>query len=624
MLINDNFSTESELKQTLDFIYARSKEGKSLHGLLEIIAKETTITTAIHNIKSNKGAYTPGLDKKDIDFYLQMPKEKLVHLVQKTLTNYHPKPVKRIYILKSNGKKRPLGIPPLLERIIQECIRIVIEPVAEARFYPHSYGFRPFRSCKHAIAQICYTINHGGRNKPIYAIEGDIKGFFDNVNHRTLLNKLFNIGVHDKRVIAIVKKMLKAGYFEEGNIFNTEKGTPQGSILSPLLGNIYLNSFDWTVGRMYQEPKRQDTDGRSAREELRNRGIITKYHTRYADDWIILTQTEQEAKRLLGFLKKYFKIKLKLELSEDKTVITNLTEKPAKFLGFLIKIGKPRPRPDNIGKRKLYPKVYPNPEKVHKKVSEICTEIKELKHCNGDKERAVFIEKINSIIVGAMEYWKISICSNTYKHMDNVIYKSAFAAFKRMYPETYTEHRINTSDTGNRLTRHGKSRTTRTWAIKLGDTWIGITKAYMTKYQRLWYPYNQRKTPYTMKGRKLVMIEKRNAFPLDRPSLYDPISLEYCVYRQGIYNFEYYMNREYAYNRDKGKCRLCGDWLLSTNRHCHHTNNGLEINMINKVSNLAWMHDTCHRMVHSNQNYENILQRKVHLKLISFREKLAK
>ena len=561
MLINDNFSTESELKQTLEFIYARSKEGKSLHGLLEIIAKETTIITAIYNIKTNRGAYTPGLDKKDIDYYLQMPKEKLVGLVQKALMNYHPKPVKRIYILKDNGKKRPLGIPSLLERIMQECIRMVIEPVAEARFYPHSYGFRPFRSCKHAIAQICFTINHGGKDKPVYAIEGDIKGFFDNVNHRTLLNKLFNIGVHDKRVIAIIRKMLKAGYCENGSIFNSEKGTPQGAILSPLLGNIYLNSLDWIVGKMYEEPTRQDADNAKVRRRLRSQGIMAKYHTRYADDWIILTQTEQEARRLLEYLKRYFKAKLKLELSEDKTIITNLAEKPAKFLGFLIKVGKPRPRPDNIGKEKLHPKVYPNPEKVHKKVSEICKAIKELRRCRGDKERAVSMEKINSMIIGSMEYWKISICSRTYKYMDNIIHKSAYATFKRIYPETYAEHRISTRDTGNCRTRHAKSRVTRTWAIKLGEAWVGITKAYMTKYQRLWYPYNQRKTPFTMEGRKLVMIEKRNTFLLDRPLLCDPVSLEYCVYRQGIYNFEYYMNREYAYSRDKGKCRLCGEWM---------------------------------------------------------------
>lgn len=624
MLINANFSSESELKQTLDFVYARSKEGKSFHGLIEVIVNENLIITAIHGIKSNKGALTSGLDKKEISHYLRMPKEELIGLIRKSILNYKPKPVKRIYIPKSDGKLRPLGIPTILDRIIQECIRIILEPIVEAKYFPHSYGFRPLRAGKDAMAHICYTIRNGGKIKPIYAIEGDIKGFFDNVNHRTLINNLFNIGIHDKRILAIIKKMLKAGYFAEGKFHETAVGTPQGSILSPLLGNVYLNSFDWTVGRMYQEPKSDKTQSSFERTKRRIKGTIPKYLIRYADDWIILTRTQQEAKRLLAYLRGYFKYKLKLDLSEEKTVITNLAETPAKFLGYYLSVAKARPRPDNIKSNKLYPKIYPDREKVKEQVSEICSKIKNLKHCKDDGQRAVMIEEINAVIIGIMEHWKYGICSDTYRYIDSKVHRSAFLNFKKIYPKTYMSNLIPVNQLSNHPARHNKNKYLKTWAVKVNNLWIGITKASLTKYKRMWFPYNQSKTPFTEKGRTLIAKDKQKPLSLDRPALYDSMTLKQSLKKQGIYNFEYYMNREYAYNRDKGKCRVCGKNLKSGNRHCHHIDNGLSIDKINKVSNLAWMHDICHGAIHSNQYNVNNFTNKMISKINLFKSKLAK
>lgn len=184
---------------------------------MEVAFNEVTITTAIHNIKANKGAKTPGVDNNKIDKYLQMKKDELIQLIQKQVQNYKPRPVKRIYIKKSNGKLRPLGIPTILERIIQECIKIVIGPIVEAKFFPNSYGFRPYRATKHAVMDIVSKVNVNSKVKPTYIIEGDIKSFFDNINHRILLKKLWKMGVHDKRILAILNKMLDAGYLEENS-----------------------------------------------------------------------------------------------------------------------------------------------------------------------------------------------------------------------------------------------------------------------------------------------------------------------------------------------------------------------------------------------------------------------
>ena len=166
------------MKGFLDFLYDASSKGSSFTGLLEAMVNDTTIVTAIHNIKSNKGSHTAGVDGTVFNQYLQMPRDDLVALIKVTFYDYKPKPARRVYIPKSNGKRRPLGIPTALDRIIQECVRIVIEPICEARFYPHSYGFRPYRAQKYAIRDIVNVINASScsEDQAVWAVEGDIKG----------------------------------------------------------------------------------------------------------------------------------------------------------------------------------------------------------------------------------------------------------------------------------------------------------------------------------------------------------------------------------------------------------------------------------------------------------------
>ena len=348
MHLSVRFSTEKELKQFQDLLYEKSGQGVSFTGLLEAMVSEVTIVTAVHNIKSNKGSKTAGVDRMKMDKYLQMPKEELFQLIQSNISNYKPKPAKRKYIEKANGKKRPLGIPTVLDRIIQECMRLILEPICEARFYPHSYGFRPYRAQKHAIRDIVNVINASVKSKdqPVWAVEGDIKGCFDNINHRLLLKKLWRIGIHDKRVLKIISQMLKAGYIDQDLYHATEMGTPQGGILSPLLSNVYLNDFDWYVGRCYMEPHRQCKHKCNDTRRLKWSGITPKYNFRYADDWVILTSTEQEAFRMKHELTKYFKHRMKLELSQEKTYVTDLRKNGIHFLGYIVKAERKRKTPD--------------------------------------------------------------------------------------------------------------------------------------------------------------------------------------------------------------------------------------------------------------------------------------
>lgn len=626
MHINVKFSNETDLKKLLDLLYEKSKTGNVFTGLLEAITDEVVIVTAIHNIKSNKGSKTTGVDKIKMDKYLQMPKDEVIYLVKKSICDYKPKPAKRVYIDKGNGKKRPLGIPTILDRIIQECIRIIIEPICEARFYPHSYGFRPYRSQKHAIRGIVNVINanYKSKDQPVWALEGDIKGCFDNINHRILLKKLWDIGVHDKRVIQIIKAMLSVGYVEYDMLKNDDKGTPQGGILSPLLANVYLNDFDWYVGRKYYEPHRKCKYKCNDSRRLKWSGITPKYNFRYADDWVILTSSKKEAERLKRELSKYFKYKLKLELSEEKTKITDMRTDGIHFLGFVIKAEKPRRTPaDKEIKEHFVGKPYPDMKRLSKKIQNLCKEIRDTRNYSAVNSRIAQIQYINSVIMGIAEYIKIGISSHAFHVIDRRVNNSALSTLKRMYPDKYNEWQIPLKDLSNLPHRH-EGYISKTFAIPYEDMWIGITMAFITHVRYEAKPFNQKMTPYTPEGRKIYVNyrNKNKPLPKDRPSINTSDDLRMAVYAENKMNFEYFMNREYAFNRDKGKCRCCKTPLYENpTANCHHVDNKLPIDKINKVNNLAWVCRSCHLMIHGSEIPES-LDTKVVKKIEKFREKL--
>ena len=630
MHLNVKFSNETDLKCLLDLLYLKSGQGVTFTGLLEAMTNEVTIVTAIHNIKSNKGSKTVGADNTNMDKYLQMPKDELIKLIQSSFQNYKAKPTRRVYIEKSNGKKRPLGIPTVLDRIIQECIRIIIEPICEARFYPHSYGFRPYRAQKHAIVDIVNVINASSKSQdqPVWAVEGDIKGCFDNINHRLLLQKLWHIGIHDKRVIKIIGIMLKAGYIENDLLNQTKLGTPQGGILSPLLSNVYLNDFDWYVGRKYMEPHRQCKHKCNDTRRLKWSGVTPKYNFRYADDWVILTSTHQEAFRLKRELTKYFKHKLKLELSQEKTFVTDIRKDGIHFLGFVVKAEKKRKTPNpNSWSENLVGKPFPDMERLAKKINNLQGEVRKIGISTKPNIQAAQIQYVNSIIIGLAQYLQPSICSHAYHAIDRRINNTALAVWKKLYPQTYNSMQVALKELCNLPHRH-EGYKSKTFAIQIEGKWFGITNAFITHSKHENRPFNQRMTPYTAEGRAIYVSyrSRHKPLPLDRPSINTPEDIQLSVYAQNKgwkMNFEYFMNREYAYNRDKGKCKCCGIPISTVSKHCHHVNNKLPIELINKVPNLAWLCERCHRMVH-NSPIPSDLNQKTVKKILKYREKLNK
>ena len=239
-----------DMQTAMDNLYEESKKRCTFTNLMPLIIEEDNILLAYRNIKKNKGGHTSGVDGYTIKDVGKLSKDKLVKMVRSKLQNYHPNAVKRVEIPKPNGKTRPLGIPTIMDRIIQQCILQIMEPICEAQFYKHSYGFRPDRSAEHAIAR-CYNLMQ--LTNLHYVVDVDIKAFFDNVNHQKLMRQLWSIGIHDKNLLCVIKKMLKAEIVMPDNSrIQPSKGTPQGGILSPLLANVVLNELDWWISSQWE------------------------------------------------------------------------------------------------------------------------------------------------------------------------------------------------------------------------------------------------------------------------------------------------------------------------------------------------------------------------------------
>lgn len=262
------------MTDTFTDLYDRASKKEFFSQLYDVITSRENILLTYRTMKSNTGSKTPGTDGKTISDIQKLSEDELFIKIQNKLKNYRPKKVRRKRIKKDNGKWRPLGIPCILDRIIQQCFKQILEPVAEAQFYNHSYGFRPLRSTHHAMARVQFLVNHSQLH---YVVDIDVKGFFENVNHSLLVKQLWNRGFQDKQALACISKMLKAEIDGEGVPTN---GVPQGGLLSPLLSNVVLNDLDqWVAGQWELFPTNQPYETRSGELYAKRRSARSKRGT---------------------------------------------------------------------------------------------------------------------------------------------------------------------------------------------------------------------------------------------------------------------------------------------------------------------------------------------------------
>ena len=216
------------LNPCFDELYRKSKEGCNFVHLIDLIGSKENVMLAYRNIKSNKGSNTPGVDGLTIKDLRMMSVQEIVKLVQDKLRWYEPKPIRRVEIPKSSDptKTRPIGIACIVDRLVQQCIRQILEPIAEAKFYKDSFGFRGNKSCKDALAVAEHMMNISGLH---FVVDVDIKGYFDNIDHGCLMRQLWKMGIHDRKLLAIINAMLKAPIMlNDHTKIYPERGTPQG------------------------------------------------------------------------------------------------------------------------------------------------------------------------------------------------------------------------------------------------------------------------------------------------------------------------------------------------------------------------------------------------------------
>lgn len=385
--------------------------------LMDIITSRENIMVAYRNIKNNTGSNTKGMDGITIKDFNILEENKFIKRINNKFNNYTPQKVRRVYIPKGDGRLRPLGIPTMEDRLIQQAIKQVIEPICEAKFHPQSYGFRPNRGTAHALAKAMSYINN---NKLHYCVDIDIKSFFDNVNHGKLIKQMWQLGIQDKNLISIISKILKSEINGEGI---PEKGTPQGGIISPLLSNIVLNELDWWISSQWEtfvtkHEYSYSRDGRIIEQSNKYRALRKSsklkeiYLVRYADDFKIFCRDYNTAQKIYIATIKWLKERLDLEVNTDKSKVTNLRRNHTEFLGLKLKAKV---------KKNKYVCQSNMSNKAKKAVKE-----KLIKQIKAIQKNTIGLEvmKLNSMILGIHNYYRMaSNCTEDFAEISFHIYK---------------------------------------------------------------------------------------------------------------------------------------------------------------------------------------------------------
>jgi RNA-directed DNA polymerase len=327
--------TKKSQKQMRLAIAAHENPEHRFTNLYSLMTWDYWIREAADAVLARPGSSTAGIDGSTRDNFLADYDRNIQNIVDNLKhKTYEPLPVRRTYIPKANGKKRPLGIPVLRDRIVQEALRAILDPIYESDFRPFSHGFRKGRCTMDAVAVIMSLT--GPTQKFYYVIEGDIKSYFDTVHHRKLLS-ILKKRIADRDIIDLIWKFLKAGVMEGGLFARTESGVPQGGVISPLLANIYLNEFDmWFEEKWHLPPNEQ--------RKRRYAGHGNYRLIRYADDFVILSNDRiAGVEQVKAEVKAFLETELHLEMSEEKSKITHVNN-GFDFLGFNIHRCEPEGR----------------------------------------------------------------------------------------------------------------------------------------------------------------------------------------------------------------------------------------------------------------------------------------
>jgi len=595
------------MQETFDDLYARSRAGEKFTDLMGLVLSRENILLAYRNIKTNTGSNTAGTDWLTIKDIGRLTPDEVVEkvrfIVQGTKHGYRPKPVRRKEIPKPNGSTRPLGIPCIWDRLIQQCIKQVMEPICEAKFSDNSYGFRPQRSVENAISK---TYNLIQLSHLHYVVEFDIKGFFDNVDHSKLIKQIWTMGIQDKHLLWILKQILKAPIkMPDGKANNPQKGTPQGGIISPLLANIVLNELDQWIESQWQNNPHSELhwktvvrkDGRECRGNgykwmRSNTRLKEMYIVRYADDFRIFCCTKSDAEKTKIAVTQWLSKRLRLEVSPEKTRVVNMKRRYSEFLGFKIKVHWKGQK--QVVKSHICDKAR---KRIRHKLTEQAKAI--ARPQKGRKERDE-IRLYNSMVMGIQNYYHIAtnvnpdcssfnravmtvLMSRLKTQKDSRLAKEFTITRKRGKPE-------KTERSGRELTkaekeRYGKSKMLR-WVRGSGEP------IYPIGYVQHKNPMAKKRSIccYTAEGRKGL-----------HDNLEINTTLMSALMCQPLYgrSAEYADNRISLFSAQWGKCAVTGrEFLTTEDIHCHHVRPKAKGGG-DEYGNLALVLTPVHRLIHA-------------------------
>lgn len=542
-----------DLQSIFDGLYEKGKQNYVFQHLMQIISSEENIKLAYRNIKKNKGSKTAGTDGKTIKDLEKWKTENLISHIQKRLDFYQPNKIRRVEIPKGDGRMRPLGIPSIMDRLIQQCVLQVLEPICEAKFHERSNGFRPNRSTEHALAQVYKMIQ---TQHLYYVVDVDIKSFFDNVQHGKMLKQMWTLGIRDKKLLKIISVMLKA---EVAGVGFPEKGTPQGGIISPLLSNIVLNELDWWITSQWETlPTRKEYKGKElktgtvdrsrAYNALRKTNLKECFIVRYADDFKIFCRSHKDAVKIFEAVKQWLKERLGLEISPDKSKIVNLKKTCSEFLKFRI-TAKPKGK-NKQGKTKYVVKSNLSDKAVMKIKDKVSQTVRLIQTPKNEKEEYKHVTYYNSYVIGVHNYYRFAT------HVRKDFDKIAFQVTRQFYARTRRKLKRRGGQLSGYIKEHyGKSMEMR---------FINGNPIVPIAYVQHKNPMDKKKSinKYTAAGREEIHknLQKTN------------MEILHYLMRNPIPNrsIEYNDNRLSLYCASQGKCSITHIILEIDEIHCHH------------------------------------------------------
>lgn len=557
-----------DMQSKYDQLYSDSLNSNNFYKLMNIIGSEENIRLAYRNIKTNKGSKTAGVDGLTIKDIWHLNDMQIVKEVRKRLKWYRPQSVRRVYIPKEGSdKKRPLGIPTIWDRLVQQSILQVLEPICEAKFHNHSYGFRPNRSTHHALSRMVSLMNVGHHH---YCVDIDIKGFFDNVNHGKLLKQMWSLGIRDKSLLCVISKILKSEIEGEGI---PTKGTPQGGIISPLLSNIVLNELDWWISNQWEtyKPKNAKTKGflQYARKYT---NLKDGYIIRYCDDFKIMCRTYEDAKRFYHGTIDFLYDRLGLEINKEKSKVVNLKKNSSTFLGFKVKlVQQGQSRYGYVAKTSMTDKAVQKTKRILKE---------KIKRIQNDLTSENVL-KFNITLMGIQNYYKYA--TKIYLDFTEISY----TLLKTIKPRLSNNSKfVMFSETPKEFKKRAEGIKPDTKIYMVQNTPLLPISGIHHKNPR---NFSQDICNFTVKGRNKIHSNLK-AIPRD---VLSQVMTTFSKNR----SIEYNDNRISKYVAQYGKCYITREPIGVDRVHCHHIiplkNGGTD-----KYNNLVIVDWFIHKLIH--------------------------